>query len=105
VELLERRTVSRKTPGDGRLEVSRAAAERLRAAGDALVVALDGRCAAGRVESMQCTCGKSAGAHEHHFVSSEILTGLRAAEEVEVLLEPPEAELPPRVRISVRRVQ
>ena len=84
--LLERRTVSRKTPGDGRLEISPGAAERLRSVGGALQVEVAGTSAPAVVETMACTCRKVGQAHEHHFVVSELLKSLREASEVEVRL-------------------
>jgi len=105
MELLERRTVSRKTPGDGRLEISPAAADRLRRSAPALEVEFDGRRAPGRVESMECTCQKGIGPHEHHFVASELLKALRASAEVELLVEESASEPAPRVRLAVRPVE
>ncbi|MBV6521535.1 MAG: hypothetical protein MNPFHGCM_01674 [Gemmatimonadaceae bacterium] len=73
--LLEIRAASRKTPIDGRLEVSDATAERLSRLGEhfPLIVghALDG----GTVQRMACTCNKSpaGGGHAHNFIVAEIL--------------------------------
>jgi len=105
MELLERRTVSRKTPGDGRLEISPAAADRLRAGAPALEVEYDGRRAPGRVESMECTCQKATGAHEHHFVASELLKDLRASIEVELLVEHAASAPGSRLHLAVRPVE
>ena len=105
MESLERRTVSRKTPGDGRLEISRTAADRLREGGAVLEVDYDGRRAAGRIESMECTCQKGTGAHEHHFVASDILKGLRASTEVEILIAEQAAGPASRLRLAVRAVE
>jgi hypothetical protein len=81
---LERQTVSRKTPGDGKLEISAGAAERLRAAANTLEIELGELRAPGRVETMACTCQKVGSAHEHHFVTSELLKTLRAASQVDL---------------------
>ena len=84
---LERQTVSRKTPGDGKLEISAAAAERLTAAATMLQVQLGERRAPCRVETLACTCQKVGRSHEHHFVASELLKALRAATQVELHLD------------------
>jgi hypothetical protein len=84
--LLERRTVSRKTPGDGRLEISHAAAEELRARAPSLEVELHGARAPGHVETMACSCAKAGSPHEHHFLASELLKSLHAASDVELHL-------------------
>lgn len=105
MELLERRTVSRKTPGDGRLEISRAAADRLRAGEAGLEVEYAGARAAARLQSMECTCQKGTAAHEHHFVVSELLRSLRASTEVELLVEEPAPLSAQRLLLAVRPVE
>ncbi len=79
--LLEVRAASRKTPRDGRFEISEATARRLLALGEslpiALPIALDDATGTARVEHMPCTCDKagSTGRHEHLFLVSELLKG------------------------------
>jgi hypothetical protein len=77
---LETRTVSRKTPGDGRLEISDATAARLREWLPAAEFALhvNGAAGRGRLEVMPCGCDKAAtaGRHEHVFVEGELLRTL-----------------------------
>jgi hypothetical protein len=88
--LLECRAVGRKTPLDGRLELSAEAAARLSGLGESFVVLLGGRAGDARVETMECTCGKTAspgGSHTHHFVASPILRELKAGEAVRVELD------------------
>lgn len=83
---LERLTVGRKTPRDGKLEVAPETAERLRALGsDAFAVTVrsgdgDAQRANASVTSMDCTCekGRAAGQHVHHFLSSPLFLGLAA---------------------------
>ena len=88
--LLERRTVSRKTPRDGRLEISAGSAERLAALGREFAVATGGVTGRGRLEAMPCGCAKGAGGgHVHHFVESPLLTSL--VPESTVLVELDEA--------------
>jgi hypothetical protein len=90
--LLEQRAVGRKTPLDGRLELSPSTAERLGAPGDELPVVALGREGVGRLETMECTCGKSPGAragerHIHHFVASPLFRELAAGVEVRIDLD------------------
>ncbi len=84
---LERRTVSRKTPGDGRLEISAAAAERMRVLRESLEIEYDGERSSGRIEEMECTCAKASGSHAHHFVVSRLLRQLVPATDVELHLD------------------
>ena len=87
--LLEQRPVSRKTPLDGKLEISPEAAARLAALGAEFPLASGGREGRGRLESMTCNCTKAAasGSHVHHFVESPLLTGLVPGSEVRVELD------------------
>ena len=95
--LLEERTVSRKTPLDGRLEISAAAAGRLAALGDEFALVSAGRAGRGRLRTMACTCAKGAGgSHVHHFVESSLLAQLTPGTAVRVELD----ELGPAVRIE-----
>ena len=85
--LLERRPVSRKTPGDGRLEITRRAATRLRDLGHALEVEMDGRRSAVVVESVRCTCRGDAKPHAHYFLKSSRFTQLTPGIEVDLELD------------------
>jgi hypothetical protein len=85
--LLERRTVSRKTPGDGRLEITRRAADRLRNLGHALEVELSGQRGSAMVESMTCTCRGRAKPHAHYFLQSSPFTRLIPGTEVDLELD------------------
>ena len=75
-ELLETRTVSRKTARDGKHEISPDTAARLRALPTPLHVVVDGRPDRGTVASMSCTCRPEA--HEHWFLESPALRSLEA---------------------------
>ena len=84
---LERLTVGRKTPRDGKLEVAPETAERLRALGSAALAVTvrprgggNAQRANASVTSMDCTCekGRAAGQHVHHFLSSPLFLGLAA---------------------------
>jgi hypothetical protein len=80
-------TVSRKTPLDGRLEVSDAAVARLTSLGDKFVVRLGDVAVAGTVESMACHCARADGAgHVHHFLVSDVTRSLVPGVQVTVAL-------------------
>jgi hypothetical protein len=84
-EILERRTVSRKTPRDGKLEITKRAAGALLPLG-ALRVAWQGEHALATVGTMACTCRGSDKPHEHYFVQSELLKALEVGAEVDLSL-------------------
>jgi hypothetical protein len=100
--LLETLVVSRKTPRDGKLDISVAAAARLgRLRPDLRVLAL-GREGAASTETFTCTCGKrGGGSHIHHFLASELFKGL--AEGAEVTLELDEGTR--RLTVATRRAE
>jgi hypothetical protein len=86
--LLELCTVSRKTPLDGKLEISPATASRLSALGQEFTLRSAGREGAARLAELECTCAKAgAGGHVHHFVESEILRVLAPGGAVRVELD------------------
>ena len=85
--LLERRTVSRKTPGDGRLEITKRAADRLRDVGDDLRLDVGGERTAATLGTMSCTCRGAEKPHEHYFLESPALRRLTVGSEVELQLE------------------
>ena len=91
--LLERRTVSRKTPGDGRLEVSRVTEDAVRALGRAPTVRWRGREAPASIARMSCTCAKGGGQHEHVFLESDLFRALDAGSEVDLTLDEATARL------------
>ena len=88
--LLERREVGRKTPRDGRLELTAASAARVRALGPEFGVLALGRSDVGRLEAMDCTCGKGGGEganHTHHFAASPLFRELAAGAPVRIELD------------------
>ncbi len=85
--LLERRAVSRKTPGDGRLEITKRAAARLRGLGHALEVELGNERSAVAVESMTCTCRGDAKPHAHYFLQSSSFRRLTPGTDVDLELD------------------
>ena len=78
-EVLERRTVSRKTARDGKHEISAETAARLRALGRPLDVIVDGVTDTVVVVSMPCTCRPAP--HEHWFIEASALRSLEAGRE------------------------
>lgn len=80
--LLEIRTVGRKTPLDGKLEIAAATARRLQGAGSALPLEVGARRDVATVVTLTCSkCARAAeGAHEHWFVESAILRDLTVGE-------------------------
>lgn len=86
---IDRRTVSRKTPRDGKLEISSTAAERLGTVGSALCAEWRGERAPAAVVSMSCSCGGADEKHEHFFLESPVLRTLPVGEEVDLALDAP----------------
>ena len=80
----ERAVVGRKTPGDGKLEVSAALARALGGDGAPIQVQLASDALAGSVEIMECTCAKAgaSGRHEHHFVQCDAFRSLPVGAEL-----------------------
>jgi hypothetical protein len=96
--LLERRTVSRKTPGDGRLEITKPAATRLRGLGRGLEVDVGGDRTRATVGAMTCTCRGADKPHEHYFLESPGLKQLDPGSEVDLELDVADGV----VRVAVR---
>ncbi|MGH7664278.1 MAG: hypothetical protein ACRENI_08315 [Gemmatimonadaceae bacterium] len=87
----QRSIVSRKTPKDGKLEITGAAADALRALGSRLEVVLGGVRKPALVASLRCGCRGEDDRHTHHFLQSELLKTLPVGEAVEVDLRSDEA--------------
>jgi hypothetical protein len=94
----ENRTVSRKTPNDGKLEISPVAASVVAAFGHEFDIEASGQPARARLVGMPCTCRKAnaEGAHVHYFLESEPLKELTPESVVRVEIEEGER----RVRIG-----
>jgi hypothetical protein len=97
---LERCKVSRKTAGDGKLQITATTYRSLIGAGESLRVKLQDQLASALLETMECTCNKphassgSAengaglnGAHTHFFLESPLLRALTAQEDVRLDLD------------------
>ena len=83
---LDRSTVSRKTPKDGKLEITESAAARVGALPTRFELVVNGELGVGSLESMRCTCRGAEHAHTHHFLQSELLKGLPVGGDVSVEL-------------------
>ena len=83
---IDRRTVSRKTPGDGKLEISAGAAQRLAQFGETVPVEWNAQLAPATLSAFTCSCGKRDGPHDHHFLQSAIFTSLPVGAEVDLIL-------------------
>ena len=84
---LERRNVSRKTPRDGMLEITKPVAGKLMKAGrefDLTTPAGDGRAV---LTSMPCTCRGAENPHEHWFLRSDLFHSLIPGTEVDIALD------------------
>ena len=84
---LETRIVSRKTPGDGRLEITKQTAQRIESLSPPFLLELHGAISEVNVGTMACTCRGADNPHVHYFLESEWLKSLKAADEVELLLD------------------
>jgi hypothetical protein len=87
--LIEHRTVSRKTPLDGRLEISESAVAQLEPLGETFWVRTAHGDGEARLHAMTCTCAKSesTGQHVHHFVESDVLRALEPGASVRLELD------------------
>lgn len=85
--LVERRTVSRKTPGDGKLEITKVAAGRLEPLGTTFEVRVHEVTAEARLGTMPCTCRGGDKPHVHYFVESGAFRSLAAGSEVELMVD------------------
>ena len=87
--VIEQPIVSRKTPLDGRLEISESTVTQLAPLGDTFSVRTAHASGEGRLHTMTCTCAKSAvsGQHVHHFVESDVLRALEPGARVRLELD------------------
>lgn len=86
-EVLERRTVSRKTARDGKHEISAELAARLRQLATTLDIVVDDVADRASVASMPCTC-RGPEAHEHWFLESDALRAMEPGREASISLGP-----------------
>jgi hypothetical protein len=83
---MEVHKVSRKTPADGKLEISARLAASMTDFAEGMTLVLDGRRGRGRLISMTCTCTSAEGEHVHHFLESDLLRTLTPERDVLVEL-------------------
>ena len=84
---LERRTVSRKTAGDGRLEITKHSASRVETLGRSFTIDLDGETVSASLGTMACTCRGAETPHVHYFLEAEALKLLASGGLVELELD------------------
>ncbi len=84
---IERRTVSRKTPGDGKLEITKIAANRLASLGKRFPMIVGDRDGDARLVTMPCTCRGDDVPHVHYFIESDLLRALPVGSAVDLLLD------------------
>jgi hypothetical protein len=87
--LIEQRVVSRKTPLDGRLEISASTVTQLEPLGETFALRTAYGQGQARLHAMTCTCAKSesTGQHVHHFVESDVLRALEPGTQVRLELD------------------
>lgn len=78
--VLEIRPVGRKTPGDGRLEITEQTAQRLLILSSSFPVTMGEAADTVAVQAMSCTCsqGGDVAGHSHHFLQSPLFKTLTA---------------------------
>ncbi len=96
-EVLERRSVSRKTARDGKHEISPDLATRLRRLAPTLTVIVDGVADRASIASMPCTC-QGPEPHEHWFLESNALRSMEVGREATLSLGPDGTTLEVRTR-------
>jgi len=84
---LEYRTVSRKTPGDGKVEITRPVADKLKRVGTRLQIETPAGKGTAELTSMPCTCRGENNPHEHWFLASPLLRSLVPGTEISLSLE------------------
>jgi hypothetical protein len=87
--VIDQPTVSRKTPLDGRLEISESTVAQLAPLGETFPVRTAHGSGEGRLHTMTCTCARSGitGQHVHHFVESDVLRALEPGARVRLELD------------------
>ena len=87
MRFIEHRTISRKTPGDGKVEITKVAAGRLETLGDAFAVRVASADGRAKLGEMPCTCRGKDAPHVHYFVESELFRSLVPGSTVELLVD------------------
>lgn len=91
----ERVVVGRKTPRDGKLEVSAGLARALGGHGTEVLIRGAGSEERGVVSVLPCTCEKAgaSGKHEHHFVQCDAFRQLEVGSDLQLRAEGGELEV------------
>ena len=84
---IEQRTISRKTPGDGKVEITKVAAGRLESLGPSFPVRVNDAEDRATVGEMPCLCRGTDAPHVHYFVESELFRSLVPGSTVELLVD------------------
>ena len=84
---IEQRTISRKTAGDGKVEITKVASARLQALGSAFPVIVNDAAGSATLGEMPCTCRGKDAPHVHYFVESDLFRALAPGSEVELLVD------------------
>ena len=84
---IEQRTISRKTPGDGKVEITKVAAGRLESLGSTFAVRVNDTDGRAKLGEMPCTCRGTDAPHVHYFVESELFRTLVPGSKVELLAD------------------
>ena len=79
--------MSRKTPGDGKLEITKDAARRLEPLGTRFALVVDQQDGEASLGTMPCTCRGGDKPHVHYFVESDLLRALAAGSAVDVSVD------------------
>ncbi len=85
--LLESHTVSRKTPRDGKLEITKQVASRLEAQESPLSIEVAGRSGPVTLGHFECTCRGPEQRHVHYFLESELLKRLEPNSQIDLELD------------------
>ena len=86
-DFLERRTVSRKTPGDGKLEITKRAAQKIEALAGPVRIEVAGDIVPATLGTMACTCRGADHPHVHYFLESEYFKRLQPGSGIDLALD------------------
>lgn len=84
---LENRTVGRKTPGDGRLEITKETAHRIEHLGERIPVELAGDFFEAALGTLPCSCRGDEKPHVHYFIQAERFRGLDPGTRIDLELD------------------
>ena len=79
--------MSRKTPGDGKLEITEAAAHALESLGTTFSVRVHTQTGEASLGTMPCTCRGQATPHVHYFIESDLFRALVPGSSVELMVD------------------